>query len=513
MRRDPAGGAARQERIEALLLGRDPRERGCESPPLSRHRRARDERDSRWPGARPGRRAAIPSSTVPVGVFVMRSTLVARPSVRTPKLGMRHPRSKLARGVLLLAAIPFFAPGLLPSLPAPAVEFVCGALLLVPLGTAVEVAMEYLVEHLRHIYTRRGGAKHGNIRSQFIGGFVHAFASNVAYLILTATVLLSAAGAPGQGERLQLVGIVQSSIAGSLVISILCILGIATIVGGLRHKGLPYDRDLANAYSEMLTVAVIALALPSLAYKLSLSVGFFDRSGSAVFRVSEGDAARLSDITAVALIVVFVGYTLFTVFRFRATDETLDARAALSPFDDVWAADGAAASAGRAPRARPLLVGSLLFAIVCIGGTVFVSERMAHAAEASFTAAPGFGIAVNPFFLGFILLPVASHLEELVVAVSLTTHREPQMETCLAITVGSAIQVVLLVAPALVLLAHLYGVTEMSLIFSPFILAIYALIVFLFQVNVFDGKTDWLEGMEMTTFFGLLAVVAYLAGS
>jgi len=90
-------------------------------------------------------------------------------------------------------------------------------------------------------------------------------------------------------------------------------------------------------------------------------------------------------------------------------------------------------------------------------------------------------------------------------------HPEPHMETTQGITIGSSIQIALLVAPALLLWAHFLGVSEMNLIFSPFILATFGLMVFLLQVNVFDGKTDWLEGMEMVIFFILLAFVAFLA--
>src|SRR5215831_18764477 len=75
---------------------------------------------------------------------------------------IRHPRWKVARAALLLAAIPFFLPGIVnllvseTVLPAPATRFIFGALLLAPLGAAIEWALEHLTHHLYLFHWRRG---------------------------------------------------------------------------------------------------------------------------------------------------------------------------------------------------------------------------------------------------------------------------------------------------------------------------------------------------------------------
>lgn len=473
---------------------------------------------------------------------------------------IRHPKWKIARAVLLLAAIPFFLPGIvnvvIPAsvFPEAATRFVFGALLLAPLGAAIEWALEHLTHRLYRYHWRKGFEKkpkittreqlhqYASTRAQFMGGFIHALTTNLAYLVLTATVLFSAASAVDEDARHELVGVVLSSIAGNLVVNILFVLGVATVIGGLVRKGIPYDKDVANAYSEMLTLAIIILGLPTLAYQLNLSLGL----GEAVFKLPLTDTSRLSDITAAILLIVFVGYFLYTVVGFRAseisesssqTGATPLRREASAGLDATESSVVAVSANQEQPRSRGLLaflknslrLPVLLLIILIFGiAIVVVSEQMAGALEEGLGPGGFFvekatfipGVSLNAFFVGFILLPIATHIAEVFAAISMTTHveetnlqgeDEPRLETCHGITVGASIQVVLLVAPLLLLLGHIFGVTEMNLIFSPFLLAVFVLMVFLLQVNVFDGKTDWLEGMEMVAFFALLSVVAFLA--
>jgi Ca2+:H+ antiporter len=485
---------------------------------------------------------------------------------------------KVARAIFLLAAIPLFFPDVLPVLPAPAIQVLAGALLLVPLGAVIEAAMEYVIHHVYLIQRRRGVRKfvageeellekHATARAQFIGSFIHSFVSNLAFLVITGTVLVSAASAGAQ-TREELVGVVLSSIAGNLVINILFVLGIATIIGGWLHKGVAYDIDNANAYAEMLTLAVIALGLPTLAYRLNLSVGF----GGQVFRIGTNEAAQLSDITAIVLLVAFVGYFLYLVVGLRTSEISEGAKrrtekarerrrrrgrrarrgadADNSPPAATLGAITASTTSAEAtePRVaeadavvttssqegRSLFVwlglpGAIAAVVIAGGGIAWISERMAGALETGLKEGFLPGITLNAFFVGFILLPLASHVAEVLAAISMSTHvepavehggasgggpktGEPHLESCQGITIGSSIQIALLVAPLLLLWGHFLGVTEMNLIFSPFLLAIFGLMVFLLQVNVFDGKTDWLEGMELVLFFVLLASVAFLAG-
>src|SRR5262249_28316888 len=92
------------------------------------------------------------------------------------------------------------------------------------------------------------------------------------------------------------------------------------------------------------------------------------------------------------------------------------------------------------PRRRGIALWELALLAAGISGVVFLSEQMAQALEHGFLN--GGSLGLNPFFVGFILLPLASHLVEFSAAIS--TAWNNRMETCLAVTAGSSIQTGLL---------------------------------------------------------------------
>ena len=481
------------------------------------------------------------------------------------KKPIRYRFRKIWRAVLFIGLVPFFAPSLITAfIPVPdeIVKFFAGVVVLVPLSTFIEVVTEDLIERL----------------GQLVGGLLHAFFGNIAYFVLTATALVAASSLPqGNEERNNIVHIVQSSIAGTIVIDLLFILGVSIFIGSMRNGRMQFSAEYSNQYAEMLTVAVIALALPTLASKLATtggSLGF-----GAVAKISSDDIIILSNVTAIILIIAYLGYLGWTVFRFRdiqakpenpeevkealrgdelgpfapgaVADEearqalqyaAMEAAATLKRAESAQQAAQAAASlpppdpsavvevinarlqkqtkstngkgntetkAEKAAknRNRGIEWWELVVLVAGAGGVVFISENMAKVFENGQLTSQ---LGLNTFFVGFILLPVASNLVELSAAVSTAWHN--RLETCLAVTAGSSIQVSLLVAPLLVLVATVVNVPEMTLTFSYFVLAIFALIAYLFQIITVDGETTWLEGLQLTSFFAVIVAVALLAG-
>jgi Ca2+:H+ antiporter len=472
------------------------------------------------------------------------------------KKPLRYRFRKAWRAVLFVALAPFFEPSLITSLlpfsvPNALVKFAAGVLVLIPLSTFIEVVTEDLIERL----------------GQLVGGLLHAFFGNIAYFVLTASALFTAASLPaGSAERGDIVTIVQSSIGGTIVIDILFILGVSVFIGGMKNGRMQFSAEYSNQYAEMLTVAVIALALPTLAQQFSVGLRFGDNS----LNINSSDVSVLSNITAIILIVAYIGYLGWTVFKFRdiaakvenPTEVAMETRGdELGPFAPQAAADEGARQAEQyaaetlrrnqappppvaamTPAADSSTIAGIInariererrerrqqptraeqeaedrnrgiafweFAILIAGtaGVVFISENMAKIFEdTQFTS----GLGLNAFFVGFIVLPIASNLVELSAAVSTAWHN--RMETCLAVTAGSAIQVALLIAPLLVLVAHLAGLGEFTLTFSLFVLAIFALIAYYFQIMTVDGETTWLEGLQIASFFAVIVAVAVLAG-
>jgi Ca2+:H+ antiporter len=486
---------------------------------------------------------------------VSAATVTATPSTYEEK-PLRYRFRKAWRAVFFLALIPFFTSKLIGDavgVPDDLIKFFSGVLVLIPLSTFIEVVTEDLIERL----------------GQLIGGLLHAFFGNIAYFVLTASALISATNlsnipdAEGVSPRQEVLTVVQSSIAGTVVIDLLFILGISILIGGLRNGRMQFSAEYSNQYAEMITVAIIALAIPSVAKQFSISIGFTEAGKG--FIIDDLEASTLSNITAIILILAYIGYIAWTVFHFRdipakvenpedvsadlsgdqigplaisaAADErarqsqqySLESAPTIKRNDPTTAADAPASSSAIADivnerlqrqnggnetkaeqeakdRQRGIAFWELAILVAGAGGVVFISEQMAKVFENGGLTTQ---LHLNPFFVGFILLPVASNLVELSAAVSTAFHN--RMETCLAVTAGSAIQVVLLVAPALILVSHLAGLTNFNLIFGLFILAIFGLIAYLFQLVTVDGETTWLEGLQFSSFFAVIVVIALLA--
>ena len=93
---------------------------------------------------------------------------------------------------------------------------------------------------------------------------------------------------------------------------------------------------------------------------------------------------------------------------------------------------------------------------------------------------------------------------------AITTAAANHMETTMAITAGSSIQIALLAAPLLVLASPLLG-HPLDLTFSLFEVAIFALVAALFTLISLDGESNWLEGLLLLAFYLILAVGTFVA--
>ena len=83
------------------------------------------------------------------------------------------------------------------------------------------------------------------------------------------------------------------------------------------------------------------------------------------------------------------------------------------------------------------------------------------------------------------------------------------MGLAISITVGSTIQVALLVAPLLVLVSGFTG-HPLDLVFSsPLELVAIAAVVFAVNAVTHDGETTWFEGVMLVSIYVLLGLAFY----
>lgn len=301
--------------------------------------------------------------------------------------------------------------------------------------------------------------------SPAIGGLLNVTFGNMAELILALFVLAA-------GEQ----GVVKGQITGSIIGNSLLGLGLAVIVGSYGRERQTFKRERAGLLSSLLILATLGLLVPAL-------FDYTERglvASSAAGRLDE----QLSLGVAVVLILVYIAnliYTLVThrdVFEFRRSDEETHQ----TPWP-IWQSLG-----------------------VLLAGTAFTAWESELVSGALGQTATQLG--VSSFFLGVVVLAIIGNAAEYVAAIYFA--RQDRMGLVMSITVGSTIQVALLVAPLLVLVSHFLG-QPMNLVFeNPLELIAIAGVSFTVNAIASDGETTWFEGVLLVATYLILAMAFFL---
>lgn len=403
--------------------------------------------------------------------------------------------------------------------------FVLSAAALIPLAGFVESAVEELAELL----------------GPFVGGLLHTTFGNVAELTIGLSILLAFAGNGGAE-------IVEGSIAGVIIRNSLLFLGMSTLAGCWRHGKMKFDAENAGEYSTVFALAVVGLSIPTIVH------AFFPiKEGSReAFKVL--NQFELSSVLAIVLLISYLAYIAFAVFRIGEGENLVEKRAhrrnerlakrmqrqlerlghldqmpevslpdtqALFPEERETARERIYAKAGRIEQRRrkreergeegplagkPILRGLIAALVLGIAtaGVATMSESFAESVKGTVELNP----ALEPyqFFLGLILIPVLAGIVEFYGSVE--SARENHMEITMAVTAGATIQMILLVVPILVLVGALTG-HPLDLIFQPLNVIVFGVATFIFMLLSRDGESTWLEGIQLCAVWLLVAITAF----
>jgi Ca2+:H+ antiporter len=322
--------------------------------------------------------------------------------------------------------------------------FFCAALAIVPLASLIVHATE-------HLAVRTGPA---------IGGLLNATFGNLPELIIAMTAL-----------RAGLLETVRASLIGVLLANILLALGIAFLLGGLRHRVQQYNSAGAATYASMMLLAAVSMVVPSTFH-----------------RVLGSSAPRHSTALDLGVaVVLLVAYALYLVFMLRTHPEVF-AGAHEEPHEA-----GATWSAARAGGV--LLVASL--------GAAWMSEILVGAAEAT-----GHALGMTPLFIGIVLLAVVGGAAESGAAIAM--GRRNKMDLSVGIAMGSSIQIALFVTPVLVLSSRFIAPEPLTLAFSRVEIGALFLGVLVGAHVTGTGRSTWFTGAQLLAFYAILAAMFYL---
>ena len=329
--------------------------------------------------------------------------------------------------------------------------FACACAAIVPLAAWMGRATEQLAERL----------------GEGLGGLLNATLGNAAELIIGLAAL-----------RHGLVDIVKASLIGSILGNLLLVLGAAVLAGGMRRDTQSFNVTAARSQSSMLTLAAISLLAP------------------AAFQAMGGRGAASRGLSSAIALVLIATYACGLLFSLRTHRR-------------LFLGAGCRASEVE-PRPAAFVPWSsrrsLAVLAAAAAATAWLSDLLAGVVE---PAARQLGM--SNLFVGVVVLAIVGNAAEHASAVQVA--RRDRMDLALGITLGSSVQVALLVAPLLVLLSPFVGPRPMDLVFSGAeVLAVAGAVVIAGQVAG-DGESNWLEGAQLLAVYAVLAALFfYLPG-
>ena len=328
----------------------------------------------------------------------------------------------------------------------PVLVFVLSALAIVPLSGFLGRATEEIAVHT----------------GPTVGGLLNATLGNLAELIIALLAL-----------RAGLIDLVKASITGSILGNLLLVLGLAQLMGGLRHKSQRFNVNLAGLNVSLMSVAMIGLVIPA-AYHAT----HIDPTRALTRKVSEGVAALL-----------IVGYVLSLVYSMWTH------RAAFGEQRDVADVEHDEAHGAWSLRR------SLVVLLVSAGFVGWLSEILVGSTEEAIAH-----VGLSEVFVGLIIVPIIGNAAEHSSAVLMAMKN--RMDLAISIAMGSSAQVALLIAPVLVFAGLAIG-QPMDLAFSAFEVVAVALAVSVANTVVRDAESNWLEGAFLLLVYGMLAVAFF----
>jgi Ca2+:H+ antiporter len=285
-----------------------------------------------------------------------------------------------------------------------------------------------------------------------LGGLLNATFGNVAELIIAFFLILE--------DELE---VVKASLTGSILGNLLLVLGLSFLFGGLRHREQTFIAQSAGVHSSSLTLAVIGLLMPAL---------FVQTSGGETFIQREVVSATI----AVILILL---YALALVFTMRTHSHLFH-----TPSEDEHAA-------WSRRKAMTML-------LISTGFVAWESEILVGALEPALE-----DLGLSKFFVGLIVVPIIGNAAEHASAITFAMRNK--VDVTLEIAIGSSTQIALFVAPILVFISLLVG-HPMDFVFTTFEIAAVGLATLIVSLLSNDGKSNWLEGAQLTGAYLIMAV-------
>lgn len=281
-----------------------------------------------------------------------------------------------------------------------------------------------------------------------------------------------------------LFGVVKATLVGSILANVLLILGLAFVVGGVKHGRQRFAADDGRRLGLMLTLAVFILAIPTLT--------------SALHTPAESHERAVSVVVSVIMLALFA-LSLPAALSRRAPDRAEHASGHSDSASPISASPAGAAAASKvaAHGEWPLAMAIGMLAATGIGAA-FVSEWFVSALQPAMDT-----LGINEVFAGLVIVAIAGNAVENVVGIQLAAKN--QMDYGVQVILQSPVQIALTVAPIVCLSAAFLGQPGFDLVFSPLLLAVMVMSALVAVLVTFDGESNWFEGAALIALYIAIA--------
>jgi len=264
---------------------------------------------------------------------------------------------------------------------------------------------------------------------------------------------------------------VKASIAGAIVTNSLFMLGGSFLLGGLKHHVQEFNRSTARLQAGLLFLATVALLIPS-----------------AISRADATPEAAFTEKLSVGLaILLMVTYALGLVFSLKTHRDFFGS-----------AAHGADEEEEHWPMGVALATLAGVTVLVALVSEVFVASVQDAA----------LALGISQAFVGFIVVALVSAAAEM--AAAFAGARKNRLDLSVGIALGSAAQIALFVAPALVLLSYVIGPAPMSLQLWPGAVTMIVIATLTAALVTTSGRSAWFIGVLVLVVYAALALTLYL---
>jgi Ca2+:H+ antiporter len=241
--------------------------------------------------------------------------------------------------------------------------------------------------------------------------------------------------------------------------------------GGLRFKKQEFNRTGALASGSTLFIAAAALVMPAI-------------FPIAVPQVSSGTVETFSLLVSLCMLVMYAMTLIFSLYTHKhlyavEDEETAERLAERWP---LWTSIG------------------VLFAATL--GVAWMSDILVGAIN-PIAAALGW----TQLFIGVVIIAIVGNAAEHASAIAMACKNK--MDLALQVSIGSATQVAMFVAPVLVFVSLGFA-NQMNLIFNTFELVSILLSVAIVNIVLVDGESNWLEGAQLLIAYLIIAIAFFV---